>query len=73
MVEAKIKHLPVPQDEPARTSAKVINLMDALRKSVQSDKSPALGKKSVQKAVGATSGGGMALLKATKGARRKSA
>jgi DNA end-binding protein Ku len=73
MVEAKIQNLPVPQDEPARKSAKVINLMDALRKSVHGDKAPALGKKSVQKAVGATSSGGIALVKAGKGAKRKSA
>lgn len=44
MVEAKIKHLPIPKDAPARKSAKVINLMDALRKSIQAgtgDKSEA--------------------------------
>ena len=35
LVEAKIKNMPVPQEEPARPQpAKVINLMDALRKSV---------------------------------------
>lgn len=39
LVEAKLKHLPVPHEEaPAPTRGKVINLMDALRKSVQSDK-----------------------------------
>ncbi len=73
MVEAKIQHLPVPQDEPAPRSAKVINLMDALRKSVQSDKAPALGKKTPQKAGAATSKEGLALVKAGKGAKRKSA
>jgi DNA end-binding protein Ku len=73
MVEAKIQNLPVPQDEPARKSAKVINLMDALRKSVQGDKAPALEKKSVQKAVGETPEGGIALVKAGKSAKRKSA
>ncbi|HEY4009162.1 MAG TPA: Ku protein [Acidobacteriaceae bacterium] len=37
LVEAKLKHLPVPKDEePAPTKGKVINLMDALRKSVSS-------------------------------------
>jgi DNA end-binding protein Ku len=36
MVEAKVNHAPLPKDEPAPRSAKVINLMDALRKSVQS-------------------------------------
>ena len=35
MVEAKVKHAPVPKDEPAPKSTNVINLMDALRKSVQ--------------------------------------
>jgi DNA end-binding protein Ku len=37
MVEAKVKHLPMPKSAPAVKSAKVINLMDALRKSVQGD------------------------------------
>jgi DNA end-binding protein Ku len=35
LVEAKLQHAPVPQDEaPARSTGKVINLMDALRRSV---------------------------------------
>jgi DNA end-binding protein Ku len=35
LVEAKIKNLPIPQDEPVKAQpAKVINLMDALRKSI---------------------------------------
>jgi DNA end-binding protein Ku len=35
LVEAKLKHAPVPKDEtPARATGKVINLMDALRRSV---------------------------------------
>jgi DNA end-binding protein Ku len=38
LVEAKLKHAPIPRDEaPAPTRGKVINLMDALRKSVSSD------------------------------------
>ena len=38
LVEAKINHAPVPQDEPAAPArAKVVNLMDALRKSVAGD------------------------------------
>lgn len=43
LVEAKLKHLPIPKDEePAPTKGKVINLMDALRKSVSSGaKAPA--------------------------------
>ena len=72
LVEAKIQHLPVPQEEPVRKGAKVINLMDALRKSVQSDKSAAVGKKPVQKA-GAASKQGMALVKAGKGSKRNTA
>jgi DNA end-binding protein Ku len=39
LVDAKIKHLPVPKgEEPKRPVAKVINLMDALRQSVAGDK-----------------------------------
>jgi DNA end-binding protein Ku len=37
MVEAKVKHLPMPKNTPTAKSAKVVNLMDALRKSVQRD------------------------------------
>jgi DNA end-binding protein Ku len=38
LVEAKLKHTEIPKDEaPAPTRGKVINLMDALRKSVSSD------------------------------------
>ena len=70
MVEAKIKHMPIPQDEPAPKSGKVINLMDALRKSVQGDKA-APGKKTPQKA--AAAGEGIRLVKAAKGGKRKSA
>ena len=37
LVEAKVKHLPIPKDEaPKHERGKVINLMDALRKSVAS-------------------------------------
>lgn len=72
MVEAKIKHMPIPQDEPAPKSGKVINLMDALRKSVQSDKA-APGKKTPQKAAAAASREGIALVKTGKGGKRKSA
>jgi len=70
MVEAKLKHLPVPQEEPAPRSGKVINLMDALRKSVRGDKA-APAKKIPQKA--AVARGGIALVKASKGGKRKSA
>ena len=73
LVEAKIQNLPVPQEEPVRKSAKVINLMDALRKSVQADKSPTLEKKPVQKAGAAASKQGMALVKAGRGSKRNTA
>jgi len=51
LVEAKVNNLPIPQDEPvAPARGKVINLMDALRKSVGSGESkpaapPSVGKK----------------------------
>jgi DNA end-binding protein Ku len=47
LVEAKIKHLPIPRDEPVELQrGKVINLMDALRKSVQNtETAPAIAKK----------------------------
>jgi len=42
LVEAKIKNMPIPQDEPVRPQpAKVINLMDALRKSIGTEAEPA--------------------------------
>jgi len=42
LVEAKLKHAPIPRDEaPAPARGKVINLMDALRKSVKGDAKPA--------------------------------
>jgi DNA end-binding protein Ku len=37
LIDAKVKHAPIPKGEPAPKSPKVVNLMDALRKSVQSD------------------------------------
>jgi len=36
MVEAKVNHVPIDKDEPAPRSGKVVNLMDALRKSIKS-------------------------------------
>jgi len=42
LVNAKINHLPIPQDEvPAPSSGKVVNLMDALRKSISNKDSVA--------------------------------
>ena len=38
LVNAKLKHLPIPKDEvPTARAGKVVNLMDALRKSVEKD------------------------------------
>jgi DNA end-binding protein Ku len=46
MVEAKVKHAPIPREEPAAASSgKVISLMDALRKSVQPEEEAAPPKK----------------------------
>jgi DNA end-binding protein Ku len=42
LVEAKMKHLPVPVDEaPKPQPGKIVNLMDALRKSIGSEAAPA--------------------------------
>ena len=42
LVDAKLKHTEIPRDEaPAKTRGKVINLMDALRKSISSKPEPA--------------------------------
>ena len=41
LVDAKVRHPPVPQEEPAPRSPKVINLMDALRKSISEGQKPA--------------------------------
>jgi len=63
MVEAKIKHAPIPREEPAPKSAKVINLMDALRKSVRGDEAPAAKKKGTAKPAAAEAKKGIALVK----------
>jgi DNA end-binding protein Ku len=62
MVKAKIEHAPVPQGEPAPKSAKVINLMDALRKSVQGDAGAETKKKAPAKS-GAGAKKGIVLVK----------
>jgi DNA end-binding protein Ku len=67
LVEAKVNHAPVPKDEaPAAKSGKVVNLMDALRKSLGGAEESAPKKKVAKK--------GIALVKSgTKAAKRKSA
>jgi DNA end-binding protein Ku len=75
LVDAKVKHAPIPRDEPARKSAKVINLMDALRKSVRGDEGAA-SKKVPAKHVATGSKKGITLVKpapAKTGRSRKSA
>jgi DNA end-binding protein Ku len=52
LVEAKVNHMPIPKDEPAPQSGKVINLMDALRKSVKAPSDEAAPDKSARTAVG---------------------
>jgi DNA end-binding protein Ku len=73
MIEAKVKHLPIPREEPAPKSAKVINLMDALRKSVRGDEESAAKKKGAKPAA-AGSRKGIELVKPAKASKsRKSA
>ena len=48
LVNAKINHLPIPKDEvPRANSGKVVNLMDALRKSLGNNAEPKVQKKPV--------------------------
>jgi len=49
MVEAKVNHVPVVKDESAPRSAKVVNLIDALRKSIKSGSSAGAGETSAPK------------------------
>jgi DNA end-binding protein Ku len=76
LVEAKVKHAPIPRDEPAPKSAKVINLMDALKKSVRGDLVPAAKKTFAKSVATGSSRKGITLVKpaTTKtGKSRKSA
>ena len=51
LVEAKVNNMPVPIDEaPAQRPSNVVNLMDALRKSIGGEARPAAGKKPVKSA-----------------------
>ena len=75
LIDAKIEHQPAPQEEKAPKRAKVINLMDALRKSVgQQEESPSGRKahksgKAISESKSATKTGGLKLVKSS--ARRK--
>ena len=76
LIQAKLDNLPVPQDEVAQPTGKVVNLMDALRKSlggVDSDSGKGTTKKPVT-SVKADSKKGIGLVKSSKNApKRKSA
>jgi DNA end-binding protein Ku len=74
LVNAKVNHLAVPKDEePAKKQGKVINLMDALRKSVAADATA--GKKKPAASVKGDEKDGLSLVKsaAKGGGKRKSA
>lgn len=76
LVEAKLKHLPVPKDEVAAPRrGQVVNLMDALKKSLSGGETVAAGKKKPVASVKAGAQKGIALVKpASKTAgKRKSA
>lgn len=81
LVQAKLKNLPIPKEEPAPHRAKVINLMDALRKSVHgTEAAPATARKKPPArettAEAAHEKAGPTLVKpakAAKGSKRKSA
>ena len=81
MVEAKVQHAPIPQEAPAAKPSNVVNLMDALRKSVQStdtSERPSNTKEPAKKSAAATSSGKKlslvdALNKSPRSAKRKSA
>ena len=74
LVEAKVNHLALPEDEVAAPKrGNVVNLMDALRKSVASD-AAAAGKKKPVASAKSDAKEGLSLVKASaKSAKRKSA
>lgn len=75
LVEAKLKHLPVPKDEVAAPrKGQVVNLMDALKKSLSGGEAVAAGKKKPVASVKEDAQKGIALVKPAKAAgKRKSA
>jgi DNA end-binding protein Ku len=75
LVEAKLHHLPVPKDEPvAPARGQVVNLMDALRKSLTSGEAALPKKKPPVSVKESKTAKGITLVKpAAKAARRKSA
>ena len=74
LIDAKMEHQPIPQEEKAPKRAKVINLMDALRKSVGQESSSRTTRTSASKTAladrkGKSKSGGLKLVKSH--ARRK--
>ena len=67
LVEAKVRNAPIPQQEPAPASPKVINLMDALRKSIAEGQKSAAKKPSQS----TPSDEGIALVKPLKAAKKR--
>ncbi len=66
LVDAKLKHLPVPQDEAAApVRGKIVNLMDALRSSLgtKSEAEPRVEKEAPARAVAADRKSGLSLVK----------
>ncbi len=70
LVEAKVSNVPLPQEEPAPKTAKVINLMDALRKSIAEGQKPAV-KKPSQSTPADSEEKGIELVKPPKAAKRR--
>jgi DNA end-binding protein Ku len=67
LVDAKVRNAPIPQEAPAPSSPKVINLMDALRKSISEGQKPAVKKPSQA----AQPEKGIELVKTPKAAKRR--
>ena len=74
LVEAKVNNMPIPIDEgPKERPSNVVNLMDALRKSIGSEARPVAAKKPV-KSVKEQPAKGIGIVKPpAKAAKRKSA
>jgi DNA end-binding protein Ku len=74
LVEAKVKHAPIPKDEAAAPKrGNVVNLMDALKKSLTGGEAVAGKKKPVASAKGEAKEGLSLVKTAAKGGKRKSA
>ena len=68
LVEAKVRNAPIPQEEPAPAAPKVINLMDALRKSISEGQKSVAVKKPSQSA---ETKEGIALVKPPKATKKR--